>query len=175
MCHPWPPLTVDRFRVWIDFQGFRYANQADVYASALAALGGHLTGGPPWAADGQFAPHDRGVSNLAAWDLHISSYGPYGVATPGQLVNRLPGTVSIKFKTYLAPALVEAYGVEAAFKIMPLTFQLPLQQEQWRQWLDANPQQVRRQTATLSGLWGATDKALDSIAVKLHGADVEAC
>lgn len=58
---------------------------------------------------------------------------------PGQLVAIVPGFLSITRKTSLVRSLRSMYGDDAAFTIVPRTFKLPDEMDEWEAWINAHP------------------------------------
>lgn len=54
----------------------------------------------------------------------------------------MPGCLCISRKTSLVRSLLNAYGPDTAFRLVPRTFKLPEELDAWEAWLHAHPQQV---------------------------------
>jgi hypothetical protein len=65
------------------------------------------------------------------------------VLRPYQVVSIVPGCLCISRKTSLVRSLLNCYGPEVAFRLVPRTFKLPEELDAWADWLAAHPQQVR--------------------------------
>jgi hypothetical protein len=59
------------------------------------------------------------------------------------VVSIVPGCLCISRKTSLVRTLLNCYGPELAFRLVPRTFKLPDELDAWAAWLAAHPQQVR--------------------------------
>lgn len=73
---------------------------------------------------------------------------PLQVLRPHQLVSIVPGCLAISRKTSLVRSLLNAYGPELAFTLVPRTFKLPDELDAWADWLRQHPQQVRGRAAS---------------------------
>lgn len=51
----------------------------------------------------------------------------------------VPGFLSITRKTSLVRSLRSMYGDDAAFTIVPRTFKLPDEMDEWEAWINAHP------------------------------------
>ncbi|KAF8064478.1 Ttll6a [Scenedesmus sp. PABB004] len=141
------------FRFWIDFQAFSSPESAALPEAALAALGGVRTGGPPKLDPVTAAVQkirDYGYMHMDAWDLLLSITAKAMLAAevlrPHQVVSIVPGCLAISRKTSLVRSLLNAYGPDLAFSIVPRTFKLPDELDAWADWLAAHPDQD-------TGLW----------------------
>ncbi len=95
---------------------------------------------------------DYGYMHMAAWDLLLSITAKAMLAAeilrPGQMVCIVPGCLCISRKTSLVRSLVMTYGKDMAFTLVPRTFKLPEELDEWGAWVQAHPEQV-------SGFFGA--------------------
>jgi hypothetical protein len=64
------------------------------------------------------------------------------VLRPHQVVSIVPGCLCISRKTSLVRTLLNCYGPELAFRLVPRTFKLPDELDAWADWLAAHPEQV---------------------------------
>jgi len=84
--------------------------------------------------------------HMGAWDVLLSITAKAMLAAevlrPGQLVSIVPGCLAISRKTSLVRSLIGAYGAEAAFTMVPLTFKLPEELDEWAAWIKAHPREV---------------------------------
>jgi hypothetical protein len=64
------------------------------------------------------------------------------VLRPHQVVSIVPGCLCISRKTSLVRTLLNCYGPELAFRLLPRTFKLPDELDAWADWLAAHPEQV---------------------------------
>lgn len=146
---PRSPASPWRFRFWIDYQALSSPDSAALSEHALIQLGGECTGGPPKldpiTAQKQ-AIKDYGFMHMDAWDVLLSITAKAMLAAellrPGQLLSIVPGCLAITRKTSLVRTLVNTYGAELAFTIVPRTFKLPDEMDSWASWLQNNPDQV---------------------------------
>jgi hypothetical protein len=136
-----------KFRFWIDHQCLSSPESAILIEQALDQLGGEKTGGTPKIdpVTGQKVKvKDYGYMHLERWDLLYSITAKAMLAAemlrPGQIVNIIPGFLSITRKTSLVRTLRTAYG-DAAFKVVPRTFKLPDELQTWSDWVKRNPMQ----------------------------------
>lgn len=113
---------------------------------ALQALGGARTGGPPKldaAGAARQKIRDYGYMHMGAWDLLLSITAKAMLAAevlrPGQLVSIVPGCLAVTRKTSLVRSLLNAYGAAATWRIVPLTFKLPDELDDWAAWVRAHP------------------------------------
>lgn len=65
------------------------------------------------------------------------------VLRPYQMVSIVPGCLCISRKTSLVRTLINTYGPEVAFTVVPRTFKLPEELDSWDNWIKKHPQQVR--------------------------------
>ncbi|WIA39416.1 hypothetical protein OEZ86_005519 [Tetradesmus obliquus] len=150
---PWPPSHPARFRYWIDYQAFSSPESAALPEAALVALGGVKTGGPPKLDPVTAARQkirDYGYMHMDRWELLLSITAKAMLAAevlrPHQVVSIVPGCLCISRKTSLVRSLLNAYGPDTAFRLVPRTFKLPEELDAWEAWLHAHPQQD-------TGLW----------------------
>ncbi|KIY98981.1 hypothetical protein MNEG_8982 [Monoraphidium neglectum] len=137
-----------RFRYWVDYQALSSLESAALAERALQALGGVRTGGPPKldpiSAQKQKI-RDYGYMHMGAWDLLLSITAKAMLAAevlrPGQLVSIVPGCLAISRKTSLVRSLLNAYGPEVAFSLVPVTFKLPEELDDWAEWVRQHPDQ----------------------------------
>jgi hypothetical protein len=64
------------------------------------------------------------------------------VLRPHQVVSIVPGCLCISRKTSLVRTMLNCYGPELAFRLVPRTFKLPDELDAWADWLAAHPEQV---------------------------------
>jgi hypothetical protein len=57
------------------------------------------------------------------------------------MVSIVPGCLCISRKTSLVRTLINTFGQDTAFQIVPRTFKLPDELDAWEQWLQQHPQQ----------------------------------
>lgn len=133
------------FRFWIDFQALSSPLSAALIERALVEAGGVRTGGPPKADPATGARLSDGVygyMHMDAWDLLYSVTAKAALAAdvlrPGQMLAIIPGLLAVTRKTTLARSLRDMFG-EAAWGIVPRSFKLPDELDEWSQWLAANP------------------------------------
>eukprot|EP00878_Enallax_costatus_P021301 GHUV01022547.1.p1 GENE.GHUV01022547.1~~GHUV01022547.1.p1 ORF type:complete len:513 (+),score=138.38 GHUV01022547.1:1-1539(+) len=150
---PRPLDTAPTFRYWIDYQAFSSPESAALPEAALMALGGVKTGGPP-----KLDPitavkqkiKDYGYMHMDKWELLLSITAKAMLAAevlrPYQMVSIVPGCLCISRKTSLVRTLINTYGHEVAFTVVPRTFKLPEELDSWDQWVRTHPQQD-------TGLW----------------------
>ena len=83
-----------------------------------------------------------GYMHMDAWDLLYSVTAKAALAAdvlrPGQMLAIIPGLLAVSRKTTLARSLRDMFG-EAAWGIVPRSFKLPDELDEWGQWLAANP------------------------------------
>ena len=135
-----------------------HLHSAALLEVALVGLGGECTGGPP-----KLDPitaqkqkiKDYGYMHMDKWDLLISITAKAMLAAevlrPGQLVSIVPGCLTLSRKTSLVRTLVNTYGAEMAFTMVPRTFKLPDEMDQWADWIKANPEKVGAKGCRLKG------------------------
>jgi hypothetical protein len=70
------------------------------------------------------------------------------VLRPYQVVSIVPGCLCISRKTSLIRTLLNAFGPDVTFGIVPRTFKLPEELDAWGAWLAAHPHLVS------VGRWG---------------------
>jgi hypothetical protein len=63
-------------------------------------------------------------------------------ARPGQLVAGIPGAIVITRKSSFFRTLEKYYGKQGAWSLVPVTFLLPNDYDQWRAWIKAHPDKV---------------------------------
>jgi hypothetical protein len=139
-----------RFRFWVDYQALAHPESAALLEQALQALGGERTGGPPkldpFTAQKQRIK-DYGFMHMDKWDLLISITAKAMLAAEvlrdGQLISIVPGCLTISRKTSLIRTLLNTYGPELTWQLVPRTFKLPEELDAWSQWLQDHPKQVR--------------------------------
>lgn len=143
---PRPLSDPAHFRYWVDYQALSSPESAVLAERALQLLGGVRTGGPPKldpvSAQKQKIK-DYGYMHMGSWDLLLSITAKAMLAAevlrPGQLVSIVPGCLAISRKTSLVRSLLNAYGHEVAFGLVPVTFKLPEELDGWAEWLKENP------------------------------------
>eukprot|EP00882_Tetradesmus_deserticola_P025697 GHRQ01028251.1.p1 GENE.GHRQ01028251.1~~GHRQ01028251.1.p1 ORF type:complete len:390 (+),score=126.37 GHRQ01028251.1:177-1346(+) len=69
------------------------------------------------------------------WSPARSALRAVPLLTPGQLVSAVPGMYSLTKKRRLSSTLSAAYG-EHAWQLVPQSYSLPAELQQWRAWLD---------------------------------------
>jgi len=141
------------FRFWIDYQVLSSPLSTRLLERALKAVGGVCTGGPPKLDPITSAVQkhkDYGYMHMGEWDFLWSITAKAMLAAeilrPGQMVGCLPGFLSITRKTSLVSNLRLVYGSKEAFTIVPRTFKLPDEMDDWAEWLEQHPQED-------TGLW----------------------
>ncbi|KAI8462616.1 MAG: tubulin-tyrosine ligase family-domain-containing protein [Monoraphidium minutum] len=148
---PRPLPDPARFRYWVDYQALASPESAALAERALQMLGGVRTGGPPKldpvSAQKQKIK-DYGYMHMGSWDLLLSITAKAMLAAevlrPGQLVSIVPGCLAISRKTSLVRSLLNAYGPDVAFGLVPLTFKLPEELDDWAAWVRAHPGEASR-------------------------------
>lgn len=137
-----PLSNPHRFRFWIDYQAFSSPESAALPEAALVALGGVKTGGPP-----KLDPitavkqkiRDYGYMHMDKWEVLLSITAKAMLAAevlrPYQVVSIVPGCLCISRKTSLIRTLLNAFGPDATWAIVPRTFKLPDELDDWANWL----------------------------------------
>ena len=64
------------------------------------------------------------------------------VLRPYQVVSIVPGCLSISRKTSLIRTLLNGFGPDVTWCIVPRTFKLPDELDEWGEWLNKNRQKV---------------------------------
>ncbi|KAG1665105.1 hypothetical protein FOA52_007796 [Chlamydomonas sp. UWO 241] len=148
-----PDPGKERFRYWIDYQVLSSPKSAALLERALVAAGGRRSGGPPKLDPVTAAKQkckDYGYMHMDSWEFLWSITAKAMLAAeilrPGQLVGIIPGFLCISRKTSLIRSLRAVHGDETAFSIVPLTFKLPEEMDEWAAWIASHPQQD-------TGLW----------------------
>ncbi|GAX73724.1 hypothetical protein CEUSTIGMA_g1177.t1 [Chlamydomonas eustigma] len=143
-----------KFRFWIDYQVLSSPASAELIERALLLAGGRKTGGPPKldaVTAAKVKLKDYGYMHMDAWDLLWTITAKAMLAAeilrPGQMVSIVPGFLSITRKTSLVRSLRSVYGDEVAFSIVPRTFKLPDELDEWEMWIH------RHRHDKDSGLW----------------------
>lgn len=77
-----------------------------------------------------------------------TTHPPHQVLRPYQVVSIVPGCLCISRKTSLIRTLLNAFGPDVTWSIVPHTFKLPEELDEWAQWVRTHQQQVRH------GVWG---------------------
>lgn len=124
------------FRFWHDERRFKGGADKCLVQQALFAAGGVRTGGYPKAAP---ISGPLGCQRLSDWDMlwspARSALRAVPFLKPGQLVSAVPGMYSLTKKRRLSSTLSAAYG-EHAWQLVPQSYSLPAELQQWRAWLD---------------------------------------
>ncbi|GLC40170.1 hypothetical protein PLESTM_001009700 [Pleodorina starrii] len=134
-----------RFRFWIDYQALSSPSSAELLERALVAAGGVRTGGPPKTDPATGAKRDDGVygyMHMDAWDLLWSVTAKAALAADllrgHQMLGIIPGLLAVSRKTTLVRSLRDLYG-EAAWDIVPRSYKLPDELDDWGRWVASNP------------------------------------
>jgi hypothetical protein len=144
-----------QFRYWIDFFSYIHEENGTLeYALALEAAGGQRTGGALKRPEGLVgAEYFQALANLMGsrhmdeWDvLYTASRKEVERALerarPGQLVAGIPGATVITRKSTFFRTLEKYYGKQGAWSLVPATFLLPNDYDQWQAWVKAHPDKV---------------------------------
>lgn len=122
-----------KFRFWYDERRFKGVAERSIVQQALFEAGGVRTGGYPKAAP---VPGPLGSDRMDDWDMlwspGRSALGAAPKLRTGQLLPCVPGLASITRKAKLVPTLKAAYG-SAAFSIIPESYTLPTERDDWAQ------------------------------------------
>ncbi|KAG2443321.1 hypothetical protein HYH02_009387 [Chlamydomonas schloesseri] len=134
-----------QFRFWIDYQAFSSAGSAELIERALVAVGGVRAGGPPKLDASTGAKRDDGVygyMHMDSWDLLWSVTAKAALAAdllrPHQMLAIVPGLLAVSRKTTLIRSLRDMFG-DAAWGIVPRSYKLPDELDEWGQWVADNP------------------------------------
>ncbi|KAF5835207.1 tubulin-tyrosine ligase family-domain-containing protein [Dunaliella salina] len=141
------------FRYWIDFQVLNSPSSAALLERAFRMVGGVCTGGPAKMHKSAAALQkckDYGYMHMGEWDILWSITAKAMLAAeilrPGQLVGILPGFLCVTRKTSLVRSLRTVYGDACAFTIVPRTFKLPEELDDWADWISKHAHED-------TGLW----------------------
>ena len=128
---------------------------AELIEQVLIECGGIKTGGPPKLNPVTSAVEkckDYGYMHLNLWDLLFSITAKAMLAAevlrPGQVVSIVPGFLCITRKTSLVRSLRASYGDELAFQIVPRTFKLPEELDEWSACMNSQPS-----SSSITPLW----------------------
>ncbi|GLI65804.1 hypothetical protein VaNZ11_009427 [Volvox africanus] len=135
-----------QFRFWIDYQALSSAGSADLLEQALRAAGGVKAGGPPKTDPATGAKRDDGMfgyMHMDAWDLLWSVTARAALAADllrrHQMLGIIPGLLAVSRKTTLVRSLRDLFG-EAAWDIVPRSYKLPDELDEWGRWVAGNPE-----------------------------------
>ncbi|KXZ50147.1 CYG40/TTL7 protein [Gonium pectorale] len=124
---------------------FSSEGSAELIERALVAAGGVRAGGPPKKDAATGAKRDDGVygyMHMDAWDLLWSVTAKAALAAdllrPHQMLAIVPGLLAVSRKTTLVRSLRDMFG-EAAWGIVPRSFKLPDELDEWGRWVATNP------------------------------------
>ncbi|GIM13614.1 hypothetical protein Vretimale_16680 [Volvox reticuliferus] len=128
------------------------AGSADLLERALRAAGGVKAGGPPKTDPATGNKREDGVfgyMHMDAWDLLWSVTAKAALAADllrkHQMLGIIPGLLAVSRKTTLVRSLRDLFG-EAAWDIVPRSYKLPDELDEWGRWVAENPERD-------TGLW----------------------
>ncbi|EFJ40684.1 hypothetical protein VOLCADRAFT_99465 [Volvox carteri f. nagariensis] len=126
-------------------QALSSPRSAELVERALAAAGGLRAGGPPKTDTRTGVKKGEGVygyQHMDAWDVLWSVTAKAALAADllrsHQMLAIIPGLLAVSRKTTLIRSLRDMLG-EAAWDIVPRSYKLPDELDEWGQWVAANP------------------------------------
>ncbi|PNH11180.1 Tubulin polyglutamylase TTLL5 [Tetrabaena socialis] len=153
-------------------RAFSSEGSAALVERALREAGGVRAGGPPKLDAATGAKQSDGVygyMHMDSWDLLWSVTAKAALAADllrtQQMLSIIPGLLAVSRKTTLVRSLRDTFG-EAAWGIVPRSFKLPDELDDWGAWVARNPSRdtglwMLKNNKQASGGWGVVEVATE--------------